>query len=99
MHALFLLLDAVLALYQWVLIVWVVMSWLVAFNVVNTYQPLVRTVMHALDALTRPLLAPIRRIVPHLGGLDVSPLILLLLIYFLRNFLRLDLYPMLAYQG
>lgn len=97
MHALFLLIDAVLGLYQWVLILWVVMSWLVAFNVINTYQPFVRTVMHVLDALTRPLLHPIRRVVPVIGGLDISPLILLLLVYFLRNFLRLDLYPMLAY--
>ncbi|RMF12428.1 MAG: YggT family protein [Alphaproteobacteria bacterium] len=97
MHALFLLIDAVLGLYQWVLILWVVMSWLVAFNVINTYQPFVRTVMHVLDALTRPLLNPIRRVVPVIGGIDISPLVLLLLVYFLRNFLRLDLYPMLAY--
>ncbi len=96
MHALFLLIDSVLGLYQWVLIIWVVMSWLVAFNVINTYQPFVRTVMHVLDALTRPLLNPIRRVVPAIGGLDISPLILLLLVYFLRNFLRLDLYPMLV---
>ncbi|RMF68421.1 MAG: YggT family protein [Alphaproteobacteria bacterium] len=95
MHALFLLIDAVLGLYQWVLIIWVIMSWLVAFNVINSYQPFVRTVMQMLDALTRPVLRPIRRIVPLIGNVDISPLVALLLIYFLRNFLWLDLRPML----
>ncbi len=93
MHALFLLIDAVLGLYQWVLIIWVIMSWLVAFNVINSYQPFVRSVMQVLDALTRPVLHPIRRIVPLIGNVDISPLVALLLIYFLRNFLWLDLRP------
>jgi len=95
MHALFLLIDAVLGLYQWVLIIWVIMSWLVAFNVINSYQPFVRSVMHVLDALTRPVLRPIQRVVPLIGHVDISPLVALLLIYFLRNFLWLDLRPLL----
>ncbi len=95
MHALFLLIDAVLGLYQWLLIIWVIMSWLVAFNVINSYQPFVRSVMHVLDALTRPVLRPIQRVVPLIGHVDISPLVALLLIYFLRNFLWLDLRPLL----
>ncbi len=95
MHAFFLLIDAVLGLYQWVLIIWVIMSWLVAFNVINSYQPFVRTVMQVLDSLTRPVLGPIRRIVPLIGNVDISPLVALLVLYFLRNFLWLDLRPLL----
>ena len=79
------LLDVVLELYQIVLIVWVVFSWLAAFNVVNTSNGFVRTAMNVLWRLTEPALRPIRRFVPMISGLDFSPLILLLLIYFLRG--------------
>ncbi len=79
------LLDVVLELYQIVLIVWVVFSWLAAFNVVNTSNGFVRTAMNVLWRLTEPALRPIRRFVPMVSGLDFSPLILLLLIYFLRG--------------
>ena len=79
------LLDVVLELYQIVLIVWVVLSWLVSFNVVNTANGFVRTAMNVLWRLTEPALRPIRRFVPMISGLDFSPLILLLLIYFLRG--------------
>ena len=79
------LLDVVLELYQIVLIVWVVLSWLVAFNVVNTSNGFVRGAMNVLWRLTEPALRPIRRFVPMISGLDFSPLILLLAIYFLRG--------------
>ncbi len=79
------LLDIVLELYQIVLIVWVVLSWLVAFNVVNTSNGFVRGAMNVLWRLTEPALRPIRRFVPMISGLDFSPLILLLAIYFLRG--------------
>ncbi|MCY3980599.1 MAG: YggT family protein [Alphaproteobacteria bacterium] len=79
------LLDIVLELYQIVLIVWVVFSWLAAFNVVNTSNGFVRTAMNVLWRLTEPALRPIRRIVPLVSGFDFSPLILLLAIYFLRG--------------
>ena len=79
------LLDVVLELYQIVLIVWVVFSWLAAFNVVNTSNGFVRTAMNVLWRLTEPALRPIRRFVPLISGLDFSPLILLLAIYFLRG--------------
>ncbi len=79
------LLDVVLELYQIVLIVWVVLSWLVSFNVVNTANGFVRGAMNVLWRLTEPALRPIRRFVPMISGLDFSPLILLLAIYFLRG--------------
>ena len=79
------LLDVVLELYQIVLIVWVVLSWLVSFNVVNTANGFVRGAMNVLWRLTEPALRPIRRFVPMVSGLDFSPLILLLAIYFLRG--------------
>ena len=79
------LFDVVLELYQIVLIVWVVLSWLVSFNVVNTSNGFVRGAMNVLWRLTEPALRPIRRFVPMISGLDFSPLILLLAIYFLRG--------------
>ncbi len=86
--------DVVLELYQIVLIVWVVFSWLAAFNVVNTSNGFVRTVMNVLWRLTEPALRPIRRIVPLVSGLDFSPLILLLAIYFLRGVVNRMIYSM-----
>ena len=79
------LFDIVLELYQIVLIVWVVLSWLASFNVVNTSNGFVRGAMNVLWRLTEPALRPIRRFVPLISGLDFSPLILLLAIYFLRG--------------
>ncbi len=88
------LLDVVLELYQIVLIVWVVFSWLAAFNVVNTSNGFVRTAMNVLWRLTEPALRPIRRFVPMISGLDFSPLILLLAIYFLRGVVNRMIYSM-----
>ena len=79
------LFDVVLELYQIVLIVWVVFSWLAAFDVVNTSNGFVRSAMNVLWRLTEPALRPVRRVVPLVAGLDFSPLILLLAIYFLRG--------------
>ncbi len=88
------LLDVVLELYQIVLIVWVVLSWLAAFNVVNTGNGLVRGAINILWRLTEPALRPIRRFVPMVAGLDFSPLILLLAIYFLRGVVNRMIYSM-----
>jgi YggT family protein len=68
-------------LYTWVIIGGVILSWLIAFNVVNPYNPFVRSLWQALTALTEPLLRPIRRMLPDLGGIDISPMILLLLCF------------------
>jgi len=77
--------DYLVALYVWVVIAGVVLSWLMAFNVVNAYNPFVRSIWNALNAVTEPLLRPIRRVLPDLGGIDISPVILLLACYFVRS--------------
>ena len=81
---LLLFIDYLLALYWWVIIAGVVLSWLMAFNVVNAYNPFVRSLWGALNAVTEPLLRPIRRILPDLGGIDLSPIVLLLGLHFVR---------------
>ncbi len=84
-----LLLLSILDLYFYVIIAAVIASWLVGFGIVNSYNPIARTILRALHALTEPVFAPVRRILPALGGLDLSPLIVLLLISFLRNWLAI----------
>ena len=88
MHSLLILIDTVLDLYTWVLVVWVVLSWLISFNVVNTHNRFVYMLSDILYRLTEPALRPLRRVLPNLGGLDISPLVLVLVIFFLRNLLR-----------
>jgi YggT family protein len=78
------LLLLVLDLYWWVVVIAVVVSWLVAFGVLNTYNPTARAIVRALAALTEPVFRPIRRLLPSLGGLDLSPLIVLIAIWFLQ---------------
>jgi YggT family protein len=79
------LILTVLEIYIWVVIATVIMSWLLAFNVVNMQNNLVRQIAYVLAQLTEPLLEPIRRYMPQLGGLDLSPLVLLLGLYFLQR--------------
>jgi YggT family protein len=79
------LVHVIITLYIWVLIAAAVLSWLVAFNVVNAYNPTVRTIGETLHRLTEPLLRPIRNLLPNLGGLDISPVILILLLLFLER--------------
>ncbi|HEX9809647.1 MAG TPA: YggT family protein [Alphaproteobacteria bacterium] len=88
MQSILLLVDAVLEIYIWILIIWVVMSWLIAFNVINTHNRFVYLVSDFLHRATEPALRPIRRVIPSLGGIDISPLILLLAIWFARNLIR-----------
>lgn len=75
----------------------VIMSWLVAFNVVNPRNQFVNTIWRVTSAITEPLLSPIRRILPPLGGIDLSPIILLLLIFFIREWVIMgQLFPLLG---
>lgn len=76
-------LAQLLWLYSWIVIIAVVMSWLVGFGVVNTYHPFARAVVRFLDAITEPVFRQVRRVVPPVGGLDLSPLIVYLIIQFL----------------
>jgi YggT family protein len=69
----------------WIIIIQAVLSWLVAFNIINTSSDFVRSVLYALDRITEPLYRPIRRIMPDLGALDLSPLVVLLILYILMN--------------
>lgn len=85
MNSLILLILTVIELYIWVLIISAVLSWLVAFNIVNTHNRLVYTVGDFLYRITEPALRPIRRFVPLLGGVDISPVVLILLLIFLKN--------------
>jgi YggT family protein len=83
----------ILQIYIWLLIASAVLSWLVAFNVVNTRNQVVAMVGDFLYRLTEPLLRPIRRMLPNLGGIDVSPVILILLILLLENVIIRYIYP------
>ena len=77
--------NYVIGLYEIVVIAAVVFSWLIAFNVINAHNAFVRSLWQALTVVTEPLLKPIRRMMPDLGGLDLSPIILLLALLFLRT--------------
>jgi YggT family protein len=77
--------NIALSLYIWVLIASAIMSWLVAFNVINPRNDFVRTVWDVLYRVTEPALRPIRRFMPNLGGIDISPIILLLIIFFAQS--------------
>jgi YggT family protein len=82
------LLDVILFAIQVVfviLIAWVVLSWLVAFQVVNTRNQFVATIYRALHALTEPVLRPIRRILPNTGAIDLSPLVLVLILFLIQR--------------
>ena len=85
MNSLILLIDAVISIYMWMLIISVIMSWLVSFNIINTSNQFVYTVGNFLHRITEPVLRPIRRIVPNLGGIDISPVVLILVLIFARN--------------
>ena len=81
------LLITVLDIYWYIIIAAVIASWLVGFGIINSYNPVARSILRALHALTEPVFGPVRRIIPPIGGLDLSPLIVLLLLTFLRNWL------------
>jgi YggT family protein len=74
----------VIDIYFWIIIAVVVLSWLVSFNIINGYSPVVRQVRIALARLTEPVLVPIRRFLPDLGGIDISPIIAVIALQFIR---------------
>lgn len=85
MYAFLNLVSTVISIYVWLLIAQAVLSWLVAFGIVNRYNRVVATIGDFLWRVTEPLLRPIRRVLPDLGGIDISPVILILLLWFARN--------------
>ena len=85
MLALLEIVSLLLQVLWWIIIVQAVLSWLVAFNVVNRHSGVVSSVLQALDVVTEPLYRPLRRILPDFGGLDFAPLVVLLVVFFLRS--------------
>ena len=85
MKSIFILLDSVITIYLWVIIINALLSWLVAFNILNTQNRFVFSVLDATYKLTDPALNKIRRFIPTFGSIDISPVILILLLMFLRN--------------
>ena len=75
----------VLNIYWDIILATVIISWLVSFNIINTRNPIVNQINHVLYVLTEPILGPIRRVMPDLGGLDFSPLVVLFIISFLQQ--------------
>ena len=99
MNAIIFLLLSVLDIIWWFVIIGVVMSWLVAFNVINLQNQFVFSVYQSLNGIVEPMLRPIRRFLPDMGGIDISPIVLLLAISFLRIFIANDLAPRLLSSG
>ena len=91
------LIDIIIDIYTWILIGSAIMSWLVAFGVVNTRNQFIRTVVDLLYRLTEPVLRPIRNLLPNLGGVDISPVILLLGLFFVRSLMWEYLVPLLLH--
>ncbi|HTH28910.1 MAG TPA: YggT family protein [Sphingobium sp.] len=83
--ALFQTLMILLNVAKWIIIIQAIISWLVAFNVINTSSDFVRSILYALDRMTEPLYRPIRKIMPDLGALDLSPMVVLLAIIILQQ--------------
>ena len=85
MKSIFILLDSVITIYLWIIIINAVLSWLVAFNILNTQNRFVFSILDATYKMTDPALNKIRRFIPTFGSIDISPVILILILMFLRN--------------
>jgi YggT family protein len=97
MQSLAVLIYTVIDIYTWIVIAAAIMSWLVAFGVVNVRNQFIRIIVDLLYRLTEPVLRPIRRILPNLGGVDISPVVLLLGLFFLRNLMIEYVWPGLSH--
>lgn len=98
-YAIIELILTILDIYQWIVIASFVISWLVAFDVINTRSQAAYTILKAISALTEPIYAPIRRVIPAFGGLDFTPMVVLLGLQFLRNLIARGLAPALLGAG
>ena len=85
MKSILILLDSIVSIYIWILIINAILSWLIAFNILNTSNRLVYSLLDVSYKMTDPLLRPIRNFLPNLGGIDISPVVLILILMFLRN--------------
>ena len=93
MRAILYIILIVLDLYVWLLIASAILSWLIAFNVVNTRNQVVSTIGEFLYRITEPVLRPIRNFLPSFGGLDISPIVIILLIMLIQRIITLYIYP------
>ena len=93
MKSILILFDNIISLYIWILIINAIISWLVAFNVLNTQNRFVFSILELTYRLTDPILYKIRRFLPNLGSLDISPVLLLVLIWFLQTCMYLYVAP------
>ena len=85
MKSIFILLDSIITIYLWIIIINAILSWLVAFKILNTQNRFVFSVLDATYKLTDPALNKIRRFIPTFGSIDISPVVLILILIFLRN--------------
>ena len=93
MYAFFALIDQIIDIYIWTLLAYLNIGWLIIFKIVNPWQPAVRMINDVLSRIHEPLLRQIRRILPDLGAIDISPIILFLAAQFLRNLLYSVMMP------
>ena len=96
MYALLATLSMILTLVWWVFLIMIIMSWLINFNVINTRNQFVAQLWRIINAITEPILKPIRRVLPSMGGLDLSPIVVFIIIFFLQSFIARDLPRMLG---
>ena len=87
MHSFLILIDSLVSFIVFILIIQVIMSWLIAFNLINSNNKFIWQINYALHKLTNPLLSPIQQILPYFGGIDISPVILIIVLHFARNLL------------
>ena len=87
------LVSTIISIFTWLIIASAILSWLIAFNVVNRQNQFVYTIADFLYKITEPLLGPIRRVMPNLGGIDISPVVLILLLIFIQNLMAEYLVP------
>jgi YggT family protein len=96
MYAVIASISMILTLVWWVFLIMIILSWLISFRVINTQNQFVAGLWRVLNQLTEPILRPIRRFIPPVGGLDLSPLIVFVIIFFLQSFVARDLPRMLG---
>ena len=87
MYAVIMLIDQIINIYVWTLLIYIGVGWLVAFRIVNPWQPIVRMILDVLARIHEPLLRQVRRFLPDLGPVDISPIVLFLAAQFIRNLL------------
>ncbi len=88
--------NVLIELLIWIIIAGAVMSWLIAFNVINPHNQFVRTLWESINRLTEPMIRPIRRLLPDLGGIDLSPMVLILGLILIRYIINIEILPRLV---